>query len=117
MSDLVEEIRPEIEEAYKITVCGYSPLFGDERASHNAITRWTQPIEVWLPVPRGILADLGEPPAESCRKLMRLPYIQSARFIEEPENVPEHISARMGRDPMLTYVHVLCVPFKDLVLR
>lgn len=116
--DLVAEIAPEIEEAYKTSVCGYIPFIEDGKGGSSAMTakdRWTHDFEVWLPIPKNVLADTVEGPLKVCERLTTFKYIKSARFIDDPLDAPAHISEMVGSQDLVIF-HVICVPFKDLAL-
>lgn len=112
--DLVAEVLPEIEEAYKTTVCGYTPgVFDDETPSKiTPKMRWAEAPEVWIPIPKNLLEDLTENLQAVCRKLTARKAIRSARFVEDDE-LPDNISTMMAGQDM-AFLHVVCVPFKDL---
>jgi len=111
--DLIAEVLPEIEEAYKVTVCGYQTgLFDEGIPPFDAKLRWAEPVEVWLPIPKNVLEDSTDSLEAMCRQLASREVIQSARFVDD-DDLPDNISEMMaGQD--LTFLHVTCVPFKDL---
>jgi hypothetical protein len=116
--DLVAEIIPEIEEAYKTSVCGYIPFIEEGEGGSSAMTakdRWTHDFEVWLPIPKVVFTTTVEGPRSVCERLTTFRYIKSARFIDDALDAPAHISEMVGSQDLVIF-HVICVPFKDLAL-
>lgn len=112
---MLAEILPQIEEAYKLSVCGHTSVWNDGgHPSMHARIRWTKAFEVWLPVPNALVNDSTEDLETTCRKLSAIKLITSARVLTDPSTFPAFVSEMGMQDTVL--FHVICVPFKDLAI-
>lgn len=107
--NLVAECLSDIEAAYKRSVCGHPPQSADSQ------DRWAKAFVVWVPVPGVLMQESADDAQSVCRKLSDCKLIESVRFLTDDDDVHPSIPKTM-RLPGAVYFHVVCVPFKDLVI-
>jgi hypothetical protein len=116
--NLIAELLPQIEETYKTSVCGYDPFFEGTSGSPSAVSatdRWKREFEIWLPIPKLMLEDSAEDLPAVQQRLTDLKLVKSVEVIMPGDPVPDSVGEAMSVQD-LGFIHLICVPFRDLVI-